>query len=255
MMRGGRDTASFMTQGGRGFASLAAACLLVFACMLGTFGLVAYAQESQSSSAAAASNGVALTDASLALHLGVLAQDAAAGMDDGTYQVEVVLTGGTGKATVESPAELAVSDGQATARLVWSSPYYDYMVVGGQKYLPVNESGNSEFLVPVIVFDKPVLYTEPNIDRAPYDACWLDEELWIYGALPQLGMKMGDGANVGELVQSVLGDASRQAYRDSVRSECWEHPGEAAIRVVDYLVDKQRELSSGEAEEGASADI
>ncbi len=156
MMRGGRDTASFMTQGGRGFASLAAACLLVFACMLGTFGLVAYAQESQSSSAAAASNGVALTDASLALHLGVLAQDAAAGMDDGTYQVEVVLTGGTGKATVESPAELAVSDGQATARLVWSSPYYDYMVVGGQKYLPVNESGNSEFLVPVIVFDKPV---------------------------------------------------------------------------------------------------
>ncbi len=35
------------------------------------------------------------------------------------------------------------------ARLVWSSPNYDYMIVDGVKYLPVNETGNSEFFIPV----------------------------------------------------------------------------------------------------------
>ncbi len=72
---------------------------------------------------------------------------------DGTYTVEVKLSGGSGRASVESPAKIEVKDGQAVATLVWSSPNYDYMLVEGQKYLNTAESGNSTFEIPVTGFD------------------------------------------------------------------------------------------------------
>ena len=50
-------------------------------------------------------------------------------LGDGTYSIEVTLTGGTGRASVASPLRLTVQDGQMTATLVWSSPNYDYMLV------------------------------------------------------------------------------------------------------------------------------
>ncbi len=72
---------------------------------------------------------------------------------DGEYLVDVTLTGGSGKASVDSPAYMWVADGKATVSLVWSSPNYDYMVVGGEKYLPVNTDGNSQFDIPVEAFN------------------------------------------------------------------------------------------------------
>ena len=55
---------------------------------------------------------------------------------DGAYTAAVVLEGGSGRATVESPAALTVAEGKMTATIVWSSPNYDYMIVDGEKYLP-----------------------------------------------------------------------------------------------------------------------
>ena len=74
-------------------------------------------------------------------------------LEDGDYTMEVTLTGGSGKATVESPAAIKVEDDKATATIVWSSPNYDYMLVDGEKYEPVNKDGNSTFEIPVSVFD------------------------------------------------------------------------------------------------------
>ena len=76
--------------------------------------------------------------------------------EDGTYTVEVTFEGGSGKAKIESPAEVTVKDGKATATVTWSSPNYDYMLVDGEKYLPVNTEGNSVFEIPVAAFDRPI---------------------------------------------------------------------------------------------------
>ena len=38
----------------------------------------------------------------------------------------------------------------------WNSSNYDYMLVDGEKYLPVNTEGNSVFEIPVLCFDKPM---------------------------------------------------------------------------------------------------
>lgn len=74
-------------------------------------------------------------------------------LEDGTYTAEVTLEGGSGRASIESPATLTVKDGKVTASIVWSSPNYDYMIVDGKKLLPVNTEGNSVFEIPVAPFD------------------------------------------------------------------------------------------------------
>ena len=75
---------------------------------------------------------------------------------DGSYTIELTMEGGSGRASIQSPAQLAIADGAATATLEWSSPNYDYMLVNGEKYLPVNTEGNSVFEVPVEALDAPL---------------------------------------------------------------------------------------------------
>ena len=82
---------------------------------------------------------------------------------DGSYTCEVTLEGGSGRATVESPAALTVADGKMTATIAWSSPNYDYMVVDGEKYLPTNTEGNSTFEIPVAALGTPLAVTADTV--------------------------------------------------------------------------------------------
>ena len=64
-------------------------------------------------------------------------------LEDGEYTVEAVLEGGSGKASVENPVSITVKNGSVTAKLVWSSPNYDYMLVAGKKIY--NDKYRGEF--------------------------------------------------------------------------------------------------------------
>ena len=75
---------------------------------------------------------------------------------DGTYQVNVMLSGGSGRAKIASPTELTVKDGRAMAKIVWSSDKYDYMEVEGIRFTPEIQNGHSVFMVPVTELDKPL---------------------------------------------------------------------------------------------------
>lgn len=77
-------------------------------------------------------------------------------ISDGEHTIEVALEGGTGKATIQSPAVFRKKGDEYTAVITWSSPYYDYMIVDGQRYEPVNTEGNSVFEIPVASFDSPL---------------------------------------------------------------------------------------------------
>lgn len=72
---------------------------------------------------------------------------------DGAYQVDVTLEGGSGRASVESPAQMTVENGKVTATIVWSSSNYDYMKVNGVRYDAVIENDRSVFTIPVTCFD------------------------------------------------------------------------------------------------------
>ena len=78
------------------------------------------------------------------------------GLPDGEYTVPVTLSGGSGRAAVETPAHMTVENGICKATLVWSSRNYDYMKLDGEMLPPVQTEGNSTFLIPVSRFDRPI---------------------------------------------------------------------------------------------------
>ena len=74
-----------------------------------------------------------------------------------TYTISVTLEGGSGRASVESPAKLRYDEtGKCWATIVWSSPNFDYMKVDGLRYDPINTEGNSTFEILVSAFDTPL---------------------------------------------------------------------------------------------------
>ena len=78
-------------------------------------------------------------------------------MPDGEYSIEVNMTGGSGRASVSSPTWLIVKDGHAYARLLWSSSYYDYMIVDEVRYDNLTDDGsNSTFIIPITEMDDEI---------------------------------------------------------------------------------------------------
>lgn len=105
-----------------------------------------------------------------AFRAGSLVTAESLGLADGSYWVEVSLEGGSGKASLESPALLTVENGLCTAEIRWSSPNYDYMIVNGEKFLPVNTEGNSCFVIPVLAFDRPyAVVADTTAMSQPYE--------------------------------------------------------------------------------------
>lgn len=80
----------------------------------------------------------------------------AGSLADGAYMAEITFEGGSGKAKILSPVEITVKEGKTTAKLTWNSPNYDYMLVDGEKYVPVNTEGDSVFEIPVSALDEPL---------------------------------------------------------------------------------------------------
>ena len=68
---------------------------------------------------------------------------------EGEYTAEVTMTGGAGKATIESPATVISKNLQLYADVVWSSSHYEYMTVGDAQYDRLPGDGNSVIEIPI----------------------------------------------------------------------------------------------------------
>ena len=78
-------------------------------------------------------------------------------MPDGDYSIEVTLMGGSGRASLTTPTWMYVQGGKGYARLLWSSPHYDYMILDGRTYYnETKDGGNSSFTIPITAMDLPV---------------------------------------------------------------------------------------------------
>ena len=91
-----------------------------------------------------------------------------------------------------------------------------------------------------LVFDKPVIYSDTTFDRSPYDAAWIDDELWTFKILPKLGKQLTEEniGNIKQVIDECIEGTEYQQGRDIARQETWEHIGESVTRTVDYLCDK-----------------
>ncbi|WP_294784281.1 hypothetical protein [uncultured Eubacterium sp.] len=116
--------------------------------------------------------------------------------EDGEYAIDVMLKGGSGKATVVSPTVFIVKGGKAYAQLQWSSSNYDYMIVDGEKLLNdnKNENGYSTFTIPVLAFDEemPVIADTTAMGtphEIAYTLTFYADSIESKGALPQEAAK------------------------------------------------------------------
>ena len=101
-----------------------------------------------------------------------------------------------------------------------------------------------------LIFDKPLIYTEVQYDKNPYDACWLDEEPWTFRVLPKLGLELRQDnmENIGGLIEECLSDNRFEQGRKEARSETWAYIGEGAARTADYLINKHSQLQTDKAD-------
>ena len=107
-----------------------------------------------------------------------------------------------------------------------------------------------------LVFDRPVIYTEPSYDKGPYDAWWLDDELWTFTTLPKIGRQLDESNvdNLKQLISECLTDPAFQQARDEARAECWACRGQSATAVVDYLIAKRDDLLSEDSAQNAPSE-
>lgn len=94
------------------------------------------------------------------------------------------------------------------------------------------------------IFEKPIIYADTEFDVGPYDAAWIDEEVWRLAVLPKLGKKLSedDFADMKSIIDSVSDSEEYKKGREECRNTSWQCIGEAATRTVDYLVKKYDEL-------------
>ncbi len=104
-----------------------------------------------------------------------------------------------------------------------------------------------------LIYDKPIIYTDTNFDLSPYDAWWLDKEIWTMTALPRLGMKLtpDKAGSLKDMIDKCLEDPRFAAGRDEIRQEVWQCMGEGAKKTVDYLVYKHEQLVCANTKEEA----
>ena len=82
-----------------------------------------------------------------------------AGLREGNYSFEGELAGGSGRAHFDGPLLLTVEEDGCFLTFTMSSPFYDYVLVNGERFEPLERDGNSTFRVPLVMLNEDFLFT------------------------------------------------------------------------------------------------
>jgi len=104
-----------------------------------------------------------------------------------------------------------------------------------------------------LIFDRPVIYADVSFDREPYDAGWLEEEMWILRTLPRIGMQLTEenADRLSELIGESLRSQAFAEGRKQAMAETWAHPGNSIPLIADYLTEVRKRLTEKEGQDHA----
>lgn len=91
------------------------------------------------------------------------------------------------------------------------------------------------------IFNKPVIYADTDFDTSKFDADWIDEPVWASKALPKIGIRLdeNDFDKLSEIINKLIMNEQLAAEREKLCNECWCYKGEAAKRIVNYLINEK----------------
>ena len=129
-------------------------------------------------------------------------------------------------------------------RLEWNYDRDNYEVLKRSDILISDFSGVLfEFS---LVYDKPVIYTNADFDQSPYDSWWLNEKLWTFTVLPDLGAELTEDnfENLASVIDDCLNNPRYKEGRQAAREQTWANYGHGAEAVADYLTAKIKEIAA-----------
>lgn len=88
---------------------------------------------------------------------------------DGQYLVDVTMTGGTGRVTVESPCQIDVQNGAVTATVVLSSKNYEYLLLDGEYYYATQDDATSTFEIPIVLDETMNIAAQTTAMGTPHE--------------------------------------------------------------------------------------
>ena len=93
----------------------------------------------------------------------------------------------------------------------------------------------------VLIFKKPIIYADVELDTAPYDSAWLKDTMWELKTLPRIGIKLEEKNfdKIDIIIKQALENKSLQENIEAVCNEYWENIGHSAEACYNYLIKKQ----------------
>lgn len=101
-----------------------------------------------------------------------------------------------------------------------------------------------EFL---FLFNKPCIYSLSAYNREIYDLSDLDGKTYRDGVLEKLGKELKE-SNIDEIEELINSAIKENVFSDNllnIKNEIWQQQKNGAKNVVDYLINKQKEISNG----------
>ena len=91
-----------------------------------------------------------------------------------------------------------------------------------------------------LVFDRPLIYADTEFDKSPYDAYWLDEEMWVFKTLPTVGYPLNKESlpQMKEIIDKAISSEDLSRGREAARKMAWQHIGHSAELITDYCIEK-----------------
>lgn len=95
-----------------------------------------------------------------------------------------------------------------------------------------------------LVFNKPVIYANADLDLSPYDASWLDREPWLILAIKRLGTPLNENEfdNLKTIIDDNIASVSLKEERQKVKDECYQNRGNSASTICDWLIGERTRL-------------
>lgn len=92
--------------------------------------------------------------------------------------------------------------------------------------------------------DKPVMYANTKMDLGPYDAYYLDHEIWQFSTVKKIGIeiKEEDFENIKQVIENASDSPKLAEARKKAKEEAWMYIGEAGKRTVDWMIKKLSDL-------------
>ena len=130
-----------------------------------------------------------------------------------------------------------------TDKLIWDRDIDNFDTLNKSDILISDFSG--VVLDYALVFDRPVICAETSFDNGIYDSWWLGEREWIFETLDKIGVKLtpDNMDNIKEIVEKALTDTKLKEGRDKARAESWANMGKSVESIVDYMIEKRKELN------------